>query len=241
MTSKLSNMWTKAKAKLTGVLALGLLAGCAAQPGGADNPITNKFQWFSYIEGGDFRNACGPGAPDRYRIIYNAVYTEQVRIYELTSAPMRLHTRVLLPMDLRDFRVDSLGGLLDPWRGQAAGADLSAPDMDALVADLDAFGAFGSPNQGAELSSKGFFWTVAACHKGRYHFTGFPWPSAQWDQARFTTRLFALDPTGVPVNEPRKTKTSRELGTPKGPQKNPVQQYHLKVGKNGLVGWGTLF
>lgn len=241
MTSKLSNTQVKGL-RLAAILSVVLsLGACAVTEGGADNPVLRKFQWFSYMEGGDFRDTCKDGGANRYRMIYNAVYTEQVRIYELSPRASMLHTQVMLPMDLRDFQVDSLAGLLDPWRGVEADTVLSASDLNGALADLVASGAFGPPNVGAELSSKGFFWTIASCHDGAYHFTGFPWPSPQWDQARFAETLFALDRTGVAVNPPRTTDTSRLHKYEEKVPRRKVQQYQQKVGEHGLAGIGPLF
>ncbi|MDA0240525.1 MAG: hypothetical protein O3A84_10935, partial [Proteobacteria bacterium] len=70
----------------------GLLSACTYQGAtvegfGTDHPITRKFSWFSYVGGEDIRTACVTGAPDRYRFVYNAVYNEQVRSYDLVASP----------------------------------------------------------------------------------------------------------------------------------------------------------
>jgi len=218
----------------------GALAACAATKGSDSNPIFRKFQWFSYIEGEDFRDTCD-ATSDRYRLIYNAVYTEQVRIYEVSTASQALHARVMSTMDLRDFNVDSLSGLLDPWRGRAKDAKITKTDLAGLVSDLEGAGVFDRPNVGEELSSRGFFWTIAACHNGTYHFTGFAWPSEKWDKLRFSERLFSLDVTGVAINEPRKTKTGRPLTQTNKSALAIGQEYHLKVGENGLWDLGSMF
>jgi len=223
------------KAATLGTLAL-VLSACAATQGADDNPILRKFQWFSYLEGGDFKASCGLGAPSRYRMVYNAVYSEQVRIYEFSDETSSLRTRVLTPPNFQSFSIESLSGFLNPWRGKVVETPLTASDRDGLVQDLKASGVFGSANVGAELSSKGFFWTVAACHNGVYHFTGFAWPSQAWTRARFTGRLFALDPTGIAINKPRQTDTTRTLQYPYQNPHRHKPDYHIKVGKNGLAG-----
>ena len=240
MTSKLLSTRIKAVRLAAAACAVLALGACAATEGGVDNPVLRKFQWFSYMEGGDFRDTCKAGAENRYRIIYNAVYTEQVRIYDLSERVSSLYTRVMLPADLRDFSIDSFGGLLDPWRGNTAITVLSASDLGGIVADLEASGAFGPPNVGAELSSREFFWTLASCHDGAYHFTGFSWPSPQWDQAHFADTLFALDSTDIPVNPPRKTNTRRKPYASNAPTRDK-QKYNQMVGERGLVGFGPLF
>lgn len=237
MTSKLSSTQIKSACVAAALLVLG---GCAATEGASDNPILRKFQWFSYMEGGDFRDTCGHGETDRYRLIYNAVYTEQVRIYELSPRALALHARVMLPADVRSFSINGLDGLLDPWRGKTAVTQLATSDVDAIVADLKAVGVFGPPNVGTELASQGFFWTIAACHEGQYHFTGFSWPSTDLENLSFAKTLFDLDQTEIFINAPRKTKTSK-FAYPANKSKVQVQQYHQKIGERGLVDLRSLF
>src|SRR5258708_8497990 len=71
------------------ILFLGLaglaLAGCS-YPGGIDNPLVRKFEWFSYVAGDDIRSKCGPGSPPQYRLVYNANWDEQVRAYDLPQS-----------------------------------------------------------------------------------------------------------------------------------------------------------
>ena len=220
---------------------LGVLTACAATQGSDSNPFLRKFQWFSYVEGGDFRESC---KTDRYRMIYTAVYTEQVRIYDVTAEPSSgtLHTRIINTANVKDLEsVETWQTLLKPWRGTSIDTTLSPDELSGLVDDLESVGVFGSPNAGEELSSKGFSWTIAACHNGQYHFTGFAWPSDKWATLSFSDRLFALDTTRLAVNPPRKTFTSRRFGKPQLPGGHAQPEFHMKVGKNGLAGSGALF
>ena len=235
MTLKSSKAWIKG---LTAAAALLALGACAAGEGTADNPILRKFQWFSYLEGGDFKTACTPGAPGRYRMVYNGVYTEQVRVYDLHADSGTLDTSLILPMDIRDFSVEGLSDLLSPWRGAQASGTLSGAEVSSIVTALDADGAFGSPAVGTELPSMGFFWTIAACHEGVYHFTAMAWPSEAWDQARFDDALFDVDPIAAPVNPPRKTKMVRASRT--GQRNNFANEFIIKVGEDGLAGFAPL-
>src|SRR5690242_20707907 len=65
------------KVTLIAAAALGLLAGCAYHGdhrGTVDNPGVRKVAWFSYLDGGDIRDTCAPGSPDRFRLVYNGQY-----------------------------------------------------------------------------------------------------------------------------------------------------------------------
>jgi hypothetical protein len=71
-----------------GVLAiLVLLGACTYREGGVGNPLTRRFQYFSYLGGDDIRRDCTAGTPARYRLVYNASYLEQVRTYDLRRNP----------------------------------------------------------------------------------------------------------------------------------------------------------
>jgi len=233
------------KPNLTGLggpvalLALLLVAGCTAVDGSSDNPVARKFQWFSFIEGGDFKQTCTPGAPDRYRMIYNGVYTEQVRIYDLHGDTGALDARLIEPMDLKNIEVSSFSDLLNPWRGVVVSRALTTDQTVSVIDALDADGAFGPPAVGVQLPSMGFYWTIAACHNGAYHFTAMAWPSDAWDSALFPSALEAIDPIEQPVNPPRKTKLVRDtIGTKSIDTRT---EFFLKVGENGLTGLGPVF
>lgn len=227
------------KLKTLGLVAAVLTLGaCAAGSDISNSPIQRKFQWFSFLEGGDFKAACSPGATGRYRMVYNGIYTEQVRVYDLNADTGVLDTQLIEPMDLRDFSVSDLAGLLDPWRGKVAVRMLNRDEVASIVRALDSDGAFGAPAVGVELPSKGFFWTIASCHDGAYHFTGLAWPSAAWDQAQFDDALFAVDPIATAVNPPRKTDLRRNPQA--GQRYNTDNEFITKVGESGLAGFEPL-
>src|SRR5690348_8181153 len=65
------------------MLSLLLLCGCTT--GGSGNPALRSLGWFNYLAGTEIRDGCRPGGPDRYRLVYNAVWGKQVRDYEITA------------------------------------------------------------------------------------------------------------------------------------------------------------
>jgi len=193
-----------------------------------------KLSWFSYLQGSDIRETCGPTAANSYRMVYNGVYGEQVRAYDL-GGDARLNVAVTGAAEVSHFSTSSLGGLLNPWRAKTAVRNLNDDEVAQIVTALEHDGAFGAPAVGTQLSSKGFFWTIAACHEGAYHFTAIAWPSAAWDAATFDDAVFALDPSPVAVNPPRKTVTARDNKT--GRHGHVIEnEFHTKVGENGLFG-----
>ena len=51
-----------------------LPAGCTTR-GAEHDPIARTLTWYSYLNGDDLRAACTAGATDRYRLVYNAIWT----------------------------------------------------------------------------------------------------------------------------------------------------------------------
>lgn len=205
------------------ILGLLFLVACSTD-GDVSNPILRKLSWFSYLQGDDLRAACGPAAPGRYRLIYNANYTEQVRIYDLGDGEeAHMSQRVLESGNLGAW---TLSGPFAPWSGRIAAIDLQPAQMRGLVAALAESGAFGPPAEGLELESRSFFWTLAACHDGRYHFTAWP----QTAPPGFVAQVQAVDATGVPFNPPR-------LVAPPLRSLEPRVEFRLRVGAGGLWRW----
>ena len=114
------------------------LAGCAYHGDSAtdiDNPVVQKFAWFSFLDGNDIREACaalGPKAPARYRLIYNGQYEKQLRVYEIAATPSgggNLHVRTKGGTNLSDWWIRDTADLLAPWRWRESTSALSPEEM----------------------------------------------------------------------------------------------------------------
>lgn len=205
-------------------LALCLLLAACTSSGDISNPVARKLTWFSHVEGDDLREACTAAAPGRYRLIYNGNYREQRRLYDLgEGAPRRLAMRVIQGGGLGTWTITEP---FAPWSGITAERDLDAATAAGVVAAIAQAGGFGPPAEGLELESRGYFWTLAACHQGRYHFTA--WPAEP--PPAFAAPLLALDSTGIPVNPPKPPE-------PRFRTNDPQPDFTLRVGGNGL--WGV--
>lgn len=218
------------------------LAGCTYQ-GGVQDPITRKFTWFSYLAGDDIKAHCAPGQPAQYRLVYNAVWNEQVRAYDLkrsatgTGAILFSHVfgsgGTVASVDLSD--------LTAPWRGATADTRLDEQTYVALITTIESSGFGGAPPVGEYLSSWGFYWAVSACAEGKFHFNAWIHPSDRFDRITFNRFLFANDRTGVPVYAPRPVNAA-EYRARSGAYRNDVpDDFELKVGPDGLVGRLTIF
>ena len=172
-------------------VGLTLLAGCAYTGGDIADPIHRKFHWRSFVAGDDIAASCGEGSPDRARLVYNAVWGEQVRVYEWDSVRKTLRVRVIGDGDLSDI---SLGDPLGAWRAGEDSVVLDGAAYDGLEAALAASGAFGQGKASLDLPSQSYYWAAATCHQGKFALTGWLYPSESFSAASFPAALFALDP-----------------------------------------------
>ena len=170
---------------------LTLLAGCAYTGGDIADPIHRKFHWRSFIQGEDIAASCAAGNPDRARLVYNAVWGEQVRVYEWDSVRKSLRVRVMGSGDLTDI---SLGDPLGAWRASETTVALDGGAYDRLDSALAADGAFDLSGASLDLPSQSYYWSAATCHQGKFALTGWLYPSAAFSAAGIPAALFALDP-----------------------------------------------
>lgn len=219
--------------------------GCASV-GDIGNPVARKLTWFSYLNGDDLRTRCGPGAPARFRFVYNGIYIEQVRTYDIETGPVGsdnhvLRYRVIGPTDIGTLFVTEPRDVFAPGRGKTGQVRLADSDMDALDAALAAGGFFDPAPKGLALASEDFYWLASACVGGRFVFNAYRWPAPRYETARFPDLLLAWDRSGVPLNPPRRTSVEELVfGGPKDVSDEALS-FNLEVGENGPVGVAPLF
>jgi len=209
-----------------------------------DNPLTRSFYWFRYVAGADIRERCAAGGLNHIRLVYNAIWNEQVRAYDVAlqgESGANLVARVLVNLgDLSYIEVRDWGGLLDPWRGKRAETRLSAAEVTRLTTALEQSGGFGPPPAGVELYSNDYWWTVASCRNGRWGFAAYHYPTDKFARVRFADVLFAADKTGVPVAQPKNLppaifRGDALDGDPTGrSSRDRTRPWRLAVGRDGL-------
>jgi len=212
------------------LLAVSLLGGCSYNGGDIGDPLHRKFHWLSFVAGDDIAATCQAGMPDRFRLVYNAIWEQQVRVYELDSVRSQLRVRVIKPGSLTDL---ALTDPLAAWKSDDSTIKLEPEPYDGLVALLADSGAFGPPAVGLELPSHSYYWSAATCRQGHFTFTGWAYPSAAFDAARFPARLFALDPNPksvIPAG-PMSVDPTWEYQRNRG----AVTEFSLRVGEKGMV------
>ena len=205
-----------------------------------DPPISRSANWFAYVGANDIRQACTPGGRNRVRLIYNALYEEQVRTYEIFLQPdgiAGMSIGVLADQgNVANMTIGSAGDVLGPWSMKRGERILSADETRELVGLLEASAAFGPPRDGLRLPDNDFWWTVASCRNGVWGFQAYHYPTDGFANVKFAERLFALDTVPVPVNRPRKLEPSnlrRDWNAP-AYHAGSANRWMLVVGKDGL-------
>jgi len=183
--------------KLTLLAAAALALSSCSGSGVANDPISRAFQWYGTLAADDIRQACAPGSPDHWRFIYNGVYTEQVRTYDVRGG--MVETRVfdqLNVLDLDFYRTDQF------VRGARSANPIGPEDLQRLAATWQADLAVAA-KPGEHLRSDRFYWTTAACRGGQFTFAAFLYPNTGGPSFAFPGELIRFDTTGKVVNRPR--------------------------------------
>jgi hypothetical protein len=210
-----------------------------------EQPIVRTFNWFSYVAGDDIRSACESGGRNRVRLIYNAVWEEQVRAYDIFLQPdgtAGLDIGVLNDQghggNLSSLSLGSDGGgVTSPWRMRKGQRVLNPGDTRELVGLLQASAAFGPARDGLRLPDNDFWWTVASCRNGVWGFQAYHYPTDGFANVKFAEKLFALDNVPIAVNRPRKlvpAELRRDWNGPRNQVDTRIDRWMLVVGKDGL-------
>jgi hypothetical protein len=231
-------------------LFLALLTGLAL--GGADTafaqradrnvdmPVVRSLNWFGYVGGDDIRASCHAGGRSRIRLIYNALWEEQVRAYEVFLQPdgtAGLDVGVLADQgDVSNLLISRGDDVLNPWRMKHGQRLLDAAEARQLMGLLQASAAFGPPHDGLRLPDNDFWWTVASCRNGLWGFQAYHYPTDGFANVKFAGQLFAWDNVNVPVNRPRRLEPAefRRGMDSKSAQSGRGDRWMLVVGRDGL-------
>lgn len=231
------------------VLALGavlvavLVSGCTFRPGDRENPIARSMAWYSYLNGDDIRSYCKGGGPDRYRIVYNGIWDEQVRTYDITVDPDGAGAAVVIQVSgSADMSEISLGDPLAPWRGKIVHRHIGRGQLRAIRDGLRKSGFDTPPPKGTRLYSWSFFWLAAACESGQFKYNGWGYDgrydTPRFDKVALRKPLMAIDTTGVAFNPPRK---DVEPYPPESTEDKRRENYELVITPHGIQGQFTPF
>ena len=196
----------------------GLLASACTFEG-SRHPVPFKFTYFSYLNGDDIRSNCTYGGLDTLRFVYNGVYTEQVRTYDLVpnrreSGRFILESRVSSEAEVSVFTTDLYRpDLFAPWRPVESRVSVIPEDFRGLTSALKSDGFFAKPVFLGNVSSIQFYWLVSGCIDGTFYLRAFVWPEKSFIAADFPKLLSLWDRTGIPVNPPRTASLYQIFGT----------------------------
>jgi hypothetical protein len=230
--------WRSSRGALAGVAAL--LAGCQPFPGSVDFLPTRVVTWFGYADGADIRRGCAAGSADRLRLIYNGVFREQVRSYDITREPQAaqasLTTHVYPDQGFQFSGVISIdpaniGANFQPIIVQGT---LSGDDLRALLQALDQDGFARPAPRGLELNSWDFFWIAAGCLNGQFRYHAWSRTDRNFAALRFPGAVQRLDRTGLPFNPVRAVSPPNDAGEDRAFSR--TLGFSFRVGTNGLVG-----
>ncbi|TDQ81396.1 hypothetical protein A8950_2464 [Dongia mobilis] len=225
-------------------LAFGL-AACAYQPAGnqgaglgIDNPVERKFTWYSYLDAADIRNSCASGGPDQLRLVYNAQFYDHVRAYDLLGGPNPLMTARARGTsgNLLGLSFDSLEGLFGPWNFRKSQTSLTAAEWAELVELLRKSGYASTEQSGMRLHSQDFYWLVAGCEAGKFHFNAWAERSSATPLTRiqFLDFLLKRDATGLPYKPPRPVPYIEKADGGKGRDSDYRGDFVITVQRDGI-------
>lgn len=218
-------------------LALVLLitvAGCRAA-GAPDSAGAMRFTWFSYLNADDLRTRCAPGGPPLTRIVYNAVFTDEVRAFDIVGEPdgaARVVENRYDGVQLLD--VTSLGLMNRPDQVTARFGPAVAAELEQ---SLESSGVFAPPPVGLILRSDDYYWLVAACRDGTMYYDGFRGDAL--GGLPFVDVLARHDPLGEPLPAPKKLRIPASSAAPittAEVREDAKPYFHIQIGRDGLVG-----
>ena len=211
-----------------GACLAAIVAGCSFEAGDRDNPILRSFAWFSYLNGDDIRSYCKGGGPDRYRIVYNGNWDEQVRTYDLTADSAGGAELVVQVSGDLDVSTIKLADPLGPWRGKIVRRHLSRGEFRAIRDALHGSGFDTPPPAGIRLQSWSYFWLAAGCESGRFAFNGWAYPSARFKAVTLQVPLMAVDGSGVAFAP------ARDTDRPRSVDRQEKSYYELAITAEGI-------
>jgi len=205
-----------------------------------ETAVTRTFHWFRYVGGDDIRANCGRDGRTRIRAVYNALWEEQVRAYDISLAPdgtAAMTVRVISGQGVvANFEISDVTDITGPWNAKVGQRVLTRDDTGELLGLMQQADAFGPPRAGQRLPDNDFWWTVASCRNGAWGFQAYHFPTDGFRNLRFAEKLFALDPVQVPVNRARRLEPSEmRYDAIKGPQRGRGDRWQLVVDRDGLA------
>ncbi len=202
-------------ATMAAVTLLAAVPAAAQRPDrNVEKPVVRSFHWFDFVAANDIRAACVPGGRSRLRLIYNALWEEQVRAYEIFLQPdgtAGMNIGVLegqgnVTTGITNMLISTPSDIFAPWSMKGGQRLLNAAETRDLVGLLEESRAFGPPRDGMRLPDNDFWWAVASCRNGVWGFQAYHYPTDGFANVKFSARLFSWD--AVPIRSIRHASSS---------------------------------
>ncbi|MEM7652061.1 MAG: hypothetical protein AAF220_02670, partial [Pseudomonadota bacterium] len=185
------------------VLFLFLISGCDAGGDIAD-PLVRKTQWFSYAAATDIRSRCEATGATEYRLIYNADYAQNLRIFEIAPGVDGLYSVRTIAHGAGSLtRLNPLNPL-NPWQGGVSRVAIGGDQITRLETAFRESAAFEPAPSGLRLSSEEVYWLFAGCADGEFHYHAWKYPSDAFDAITFTDVVLQWDQTGERLISPER-------------------------------------
>lgn len=219
------------------IAAIMTLTGCQ-YAGPAGDPVSRNLTWFDYVAGEGLKRACGPGASMRLRFVYNGIYDQQIRSYDIHELP-RGRGAALSAWSRGDgdlTRGIVLPNLLSPWQGKRVESVLPLQVVADLRAALERDGFATFKPAGLRLPSNEFYWIVTGCIDGRFHANAWMYPSDRFTNLAFPAILQANDRTGIPFRKARPVDQREDDPTRHEGDRSPTASvFYIQLGADGVV------
>ena len=221
-------------------LFLGSLGMVGCRYGGPpDGPVARRLSWFNYVGAENLRDACRPGTANGIRFVYNGIYDEQIRSYDVSElSGTRGAAFVVFARGDGDLTQGiRITNLLKPRRGERLNSVISPQSLGDLRAAFKSDRFTGFKPIGLRLSSRELYWDVAGCLDGRLHANNWMYPSQRFKSLKFHRILLENDKTAVAFNKAVPVDPHDH-----GPEKheggrNPNNgEFEIQLGSNGTIG-----
>ena len=198
----------RSKGEGIGLLAAAVLLAACAASGAPDSALEQKFTWYRYLAGDDLRTSCAADGPIRFRFVYNAEFTKEVRALDLDAAPGQggwLESRRYRGARVLDVQSAGIAN-----RPDTAAVFLNAAQVDGLLDAVVASGFAEPPETGLILRSDTHYGVASGCRGGEFRLHGYGW--SKLAGLAFADDLRNLDPLGVAWPTPLDTGARSDAG-----------------------------
>jgi hypothetical protein len=224
------------KIKYLSLLVVAALGACASE-GPTSNPLVRPFQYFSYMNGDDIRRTCVAGGDSRYRLVYNALYEQQVRTYDIRQPHKSdfgtQETRVFSRGVGANFSFDTDG--VNYNSENFSRETLNYDGLIGLDKALISAGFEAQAEDGLVLHSDEFYWVAMVCREGAFKYYAWTKENADLKELPFLDALSVADGTDIKPPLLREPIVHNRGGRPTNSgDLSSGSYFSLQLGDNGL-------